>query len=60
MNFCYLKMTEYFSKPYEPFGGEINVTVDWSNRTTRADLKHAAGIDTSKLGSKSDLPSLLK
>ena len=53
-------MTEDFSKPYEPFGGEINVTVDWSNRTTRADLKHAAGIDTSKLGSKSDLPTLLK
>ena len=25
------KMSQYFSKPYEAFGGDINVTVDLSN-----------------------------
>ena len=25
------KMSQYFPKPYEPFGGDINVKVDWSN-----------------------------
>ena len=24
-------MSQYFPKPYEPFGGEINVKVDLSN-----------------------------
>ena len=26
-----LKMIQYFSKSYEPFGGDINVKVDLSN-----------------------------
>ena len=25
------KMSQYFPKPYEPFGGDINVKVDLSN-----------------------------
>ena len=54
MKFPYLKMSQYFSKPYEPFGGEVNVKVDSSIHTTKADLKHAAGIDTSKLTTESD------
>ena len=45
-------------KPYEPFGGEINVKVDLSNYATKADLKNATGIDTSQLDAKSDLAGL--
>ena len=51
-------MSQYFPKPYEPFGGDINVKVDLSNYATKADLKNATGIDTSKLAAKSDLASL--
>ena len=51
-------MIQYFLKPYEPFGRDINVKVNLSNYATKADLKNAAGIDTSKLAPKSDLVSL--
>ena len=51
-------MSQYFPKPYEPFGGDINVNVDLSNYETKADLKNATGIDTSKLALKSNLASL--
>ena len=51
-------MSQYFPKPYEPFGGDINVKVDLSNYATKADLKDATGINTSKLAVKSDLASL--
>ena len=52
------KMSQYFPKPYKPFGGDINVKADLSNYATKADLKNATGIDTSKLAAKSDLVSL--
>ena len=29
------KMSKYFPKPYEPFGGDINVKVDLSNFATK-------------------------
>ena len=48
-------MSQYFSKPYEPFGGDINVKIDLSNYATKTDLKNAARIDTSKLAVKSNL-----
>ena len=32
-------MSQYFPKPYESFGGDINVKVDLSNYATRADNK---------------------
>ena len=51
-------MSQYFPKPYEPFGGDISVKVDLSNYTTKTGLKNAIGIDTSKLAAKSDLVSL--
>ena len=51
-------MSQYFPKPYDPFGGDINVKVDLSNYATKADLKNATGIDTSKLAAKSHLASL--
>ena len=51
-------MNQYFPKPYEPFGGHVNVKVDLSSYATKADLKNATGIDTAKLAAKSDLVSL--
>ena len=32
-------MRQYFPKPYEPFGGDINVRVDLSSYATKADIK---------------------
>ena len=51
-------MSQYFPKPYEPFGGDINVKVDLSNNATKADLKNATGIDTFKLALKLNLANL--
>ena len=51
-------MNQYFPKPNEPFGGDINVKVDLSNYATILDLKNVAGIDLSKLAAKSNLASL--
>ena len=51
-------MRQYFPKPYERFGRDINVKVDLSNYATKDDLMKATGIDTSKLPAKSDLASL--
>ena len=51
-------MSPYFPKLYEPFGGDISVKVDLSNYATKADLKNATGIDTSKLALKSNLATL--
>ena len=31
-------MSQYFAKPYEPFGGDINVKVDLSNCETKTDI----------------------
>ena len=51
-------MSQYFPKPYKPFGGDINVKGYLSNYATNVDLKNATGIATSKLAAKSDLVSL--
>ena len=32
-------MSQYFPKPYKPFGGDINANVDLSNYATKAVLK---------------------
>ena len=53
-----VKMSQYFTIPYEPFDGDINVKVVLLNYATKADLKNAAGTDTSKLAKKSNLASL--
>ena len=34
------KMSKYFPKPYELFGGDINVKVDLSNYAAKSDLKN--------------------
>ena len=33
------KMSQYSPKPYDPFGGDINVKVDLSNYVTKTDFK---------------------
>ena len=58
INMILYKMSQYFPKPYEPFGGDINVKVYLLNYATKTDLKNATGIGTSKLAAKSDLASL--
>ena len=39
-------MSEYFPKP-KSLGGNVKVESDLSNYATKADLKNAAGVDTS-------------
>ena len=51
-------MSQYFPKPYEPFGGDINVKVDLSNYATKTDIKNISHIDTSNFALKSNLASL--
>ena len=51
-------MSQYFPKPYEPFGGDINVTVDLSNYATKNDLKNVSHVDVSSFALKSYLASL--
>ena len=58
IQFYCIKAAQYFPKPYESFGGDINVKLDLSNYATKSDLKNATGIDISKLAAKSDLVSL--
>ena len=36
--FC-IKMSQYFPKSHESFGGDINVKVDLSNYAKKSDLK---------------------
>ena len=51
-------MSQYFPKPYEPFGGDINVKIDLSNYGTKADIKNITHVDTSKFASKTNLANL--
>ena len=51
-------MSQYFPKPYESFGGDINVKVDLSNYATKTDLKNISHIDVSSYALKSNLASL--
>ena len=48
-------MSQYFPKPYEPFGGDINVKVDLSNYATKADIKNISHFDTSSFSLKKNL-----
>ena len=51
-------MSQYFPKPYERFGGDINVKVDLSNYATKTDIKNILHVDTSSFALKSNLASL--
>ena len=51
-------MSQYFPKPYEPFGGDINFTVDLSNYATKDDIKNITHVDTSSFALKTNLANL--
>ena len=51
-------MSQYFPKPYEPFGGDINVKVDLSNYATKADIKNISHVDVSSFALKTNLANL--
>ena len=51
-------MSQDFPKPYEPFGGDINVKVDLSNYVTKADIKNISHVDTSSFALKTNLANL--
>ena len=51
-------MSQYFPKPYEPFGGDINVKVDLSNYATKTDIKNISPVDTSSFAVKTNLANL--
>ena len=51
-------MSQYFPKPYEPFGEDINVKVDLSNYAKKTDIKNISHVDTSNFVLKTNLVSL--
>ena len=51
-------MRQYFPKPYEPFGEDINVKVGLSNYATKTDLKNVTHVDVSSFALKSNIASL--
>ena len=51
-------MSQYFPKPYELLGGDINVRVDLCNYATKTDIKNISHVDTSSFASKSNLTGL--
>ena len=51
-------MRKYFPKPYEPFGGNINVSIDLSNYATQKDIKNITQVDTSSFVLKANVAIL--
>ena len=51
-------MSQYFPKPYEPFGRDINVKFDLPNYAAKSDIKNISHIDTSIFALKTNLSSL--
>ena len=51
-------MSQYFPKPYEPFGGDLNVRVDLSTYATKTNIKNISHVDASSFALKSSLASL--
>ena len=51
-------MSQCFPKPYEPFGGDINVTLDLPNYATKDDIKNITHVDTSSFAKKTNLANL--
>ena len=52
------KMSQYFPKSYEPFGGDINVTVYLFNYATKDGIKNITHVDTSSFALKTNLANL--
>ena len=51
-------MIQYFPKPCEQFGGDINIKVDLYNYAPKTDIKNIAHVDTSSFALKSNLANL--
>ena len=51
-------MSQYFPKPFESFGGDINVKVDLSNYATKADTNNISHVDASSFVLKTNLATL--
>ena len=51
-------MSQYFPKPYEPFGADINVKVHLSNYATKANIKNISHVDTASFALKTNLANL--
>ena len=56
--FSSYKMSQYFPKTYEPFGGDIKVKVDLSNYATKTDIKNISHVHTSSFALKTNLADL--
>ena len=50
-------MSEYFPEP-KSLGGRVKAEFDLYNYATKADLKNATGVDTSKFAKKVELANL--
>ena len=53
-------MSQYFSKSYEPIGGDINVKVHLYNYAIKTDFKWAIGVNASKFAAKSETWNKMK
>ena len=51
-------MSKFFPEPYEPFSGDINVTVDLSYYATKTDLKNVTHVHTSSFALKTNFANL--
>ena len=58
MQFHCIKISQYFPKPYEPLGGDINVKVNLSNYATKGDIKKISHVDTSSFALNTNLANL--
>ena len=51
-------MSQYFPKPFEAFGWDINDKVDLSNHAIKADIENISHVDTSSFALKTNLANL--
>ena len=51
-------MSQYFPKPYEQLGGDINLKVDLSNYVTKTNIKNISHVDTSNFALKANSATL--
>ena len=58
MKFPFIKMSQYFTKPFRSLGGNINVKVYVFSYATKTDLKYATHVDTSNFSLKTNSTSL--
>ena len=58
MKVIWYQMSQYFSKAYKSFEGNVNVKVDFSNYATKWDIKNISQVDISSFALKRNLASL--